>query len=172
MKKILIAGALLAVSAAASADVSVGLGVSLRDSDQATVYVPIDINNQIRIEPTINVFASEDELGDTKVENEGFALGAGVFFLMPTDHSVTLYVGGRLGFVSNEYKATTYAPSGAVLATEEIDRDGFRIAPTVGFEYNFNDHISLGGEAGIGYSDVDDSEFTGTTTNVIFRYRF
>jgi hypothetical protein len=172
MKKILIAGVLLGVSAAASAEVNVGMGVSLLDSDSTTVYVPIDINKQIRIEPTISLMQSEDELGSTKIENEAFDLGAGVFFLMPTNHSVTLYVGGRVSFVSGELKTTVYAANGTVLSTTEVDRDGFRIAPTVGFEYNFNDHISLGGEAGIGYSDIDDSEYTGTTTNVIFRYRF
>lgn len=172
MKKILVAGVLLGVSAVASADVSVGLGVSLRDFDTTTIYVPIDINKQIRVEPMVSFYQSKQETGNTKEEREGFDIGAGVFFLMPTKYSVTLYVGGRLGLVSDEVETTTYALSGAVLTRTKSDRDGFSIAPTVGFEYNFNDHISLGGEAGIGFSDVDDYENVGTTTNVIFRYRF
>jgi hypothetical protein len=62
--------------------------------------------------------------------------------------------------------------------------DGYRIAPTVGFEYLFNRHFTLGGEAAVYYESVDgtfsqgelvtrsDYDRNGTATYLILRYFF
>ena len=145
-----------------------GLGVSFESND-STIYVPIDFGASWRLEP----FASYTKTKlDNGAKNERLSLGAGVFALQPLGESLRLYFGGRLAYLDYETAIFT-GPSG----TLSREGDGYSIAPTLGFEYSFNDHVSIGGEAAYFYQDVDigygaDQEDTGTDTKLILRFRF
>lgn len=83
-----------------------------------------------------------------------------------------LYFGARLAYLDYETAFFT-GPS----ETLSRDGDGYSIAPTLGFEYSFNDHVSIGAEAAYFYQDVDigygaDQEDSGTDTKLILRFRF
>ena len=67
---------------------------------------------------------------------------------------------------------------------QESSLDGYRISPTLGFEYLINEHFSLGGEAEWFYQDLDSDisqsdvagtanlKSNGTATRLIVRFTF
>ena len=152
---------------AAAADV--GLGVSFESND-STIYVPIDVGQSWRLEP----FAAYSETKlETGAKNEQLSVGAGVFALKPLGQSLRLYFGGRLAYL--DYEAALYTTP--FEGTVSRKGDGFSVAPTLGFEYSFNHHVSLGAEAAWFYQDIDanygnNRKDTGTDTKLILRLRF
>lgn len=144
-----------------------GLGVSVKSGD-TTLYFPIGVSPGFLIEPSLNYTHSDaGQIGGAQNETTSLGASVGLFGLKTTDHSVRLYYGARLGYV--EAKQEFSFPG---VPTQSRDQDGYRIAPLIGFEYLFNDHLSLGGEGGYYYSELDDDAGDGTFSNVILRYRF
>jgi len=147
----------------------VGLGVSFESND-STIYVPIDVGTTWRIEPFVNYAKTKLEDG---AKNEQLRIGAGVFALQPLAQSLRLYFGGRLAYLDSQTTLYTTPFQG----TFSREGDGFSVAPTLGFEYSFNDHVSLGAEAAWVYQDIDfdrgdDRTDSGTDTKLILRLRF
>lgn len=178
-----------------------GIGVSAR-SDDAWIYAPINISQNFRIEPSIryvsNEYSTTQQSGvsvaDTySQETESLEFGVGVFRLVKIAESAQLYFGARVAYVDFESTVddtVTYFPGYSVAAHSESSQDGYRIGPTIGFEYLFGEHFSIGGEASYTFLDIEgESKLTvedslsstrveteqktnGTTTQLIFRYRF
>jgi hypothetical protein len=138
-----------------SSEITYGIGVSARDSS-ATIYFPIKTKRFI-FEPMINIaYYDEDWTGASVArESEGtqYRIGAGVFMYNELLKNTELIYGARLGYL-NEDSDSKYT-SGSSVEYIKYDRSGYFIAPTLGLEYNFTDHISLGLYVSLEYSFLD-----------------
>jgi hypothetical protein len=170
-RRITLACLMCAAVPAWAADVGVGISAKSNDS---TIYVPIDFGNAWRLEPFVNYAKTEQNYGAGigSVDSRSLRIGTGVFALQPLGESLQLYFGGRLSYLDVE--SAQFSTIGGSITNKG---DGYRIAPTLGFEYSFNKHVSLGGEAEWFYEDVEldnnnDRTSNGTDTRLILRFRF
>lgn len=175
-----------------------GVGVSVQ-SDDAWIYAPIDVTPGFRIEPSVRFFSSESEsqtqsssFGSTttttvKSKGDQRELAVGLFGKTSIGESVRLYYGARAAYIDVETKLriVTRFASFDDRVEEESSMDGYRISPTLGFEYLINEHFSLGGEAEWFYQDLDSDisrtdvaagtatlKSNGTATRLIVRFAF
>jgi hypothetical protein len=185
MKKIAMIAALLCISGSALAEV--GLGVSIQSND-STIYMPINVSKGFRIEPMLQYRKSSNEERlypsslytlTASADTTAYMLGVGLFGVTQLGESANVYYGGRLGYVKAEFEVSypgTLPPGYGRPMSSSEDIDGFMVAPTIGLEYRFSEHFSIGGEAALTYSSTDgdetSNESTSTTTNIIFRYMF
>ena len=167
-------------------------------SNDAWIYAPIDVTPGFRIEPSIRFVSSESEsqtqsssfglpiTTSVKSESDQRELAVGLFGKASLGESVRLYYGARAAYIDSETKqriATRFGTS-EDLVEEESSLDGYRISPTLGFEYLINEHFSLGGEAEWFYQDLDSDisltdvsgtaklKSNGTATRLIVRFMF
>jgi hypothetical protein len=171
MKKLIALGLLAGASTgnssiATAADFGIGLSVK---SNDATIFMPIDVSQRFRIEPSLNYSQNEIENANQSAKVTSLNFNVGLFGLVPTDHSVQLYYGARVGYARTETETNVFV---LPIASQKEKSEGYRVAPIIGFEYLFNPHLSLGGEVGWVYSDLDEIKSNSTTTNVILRYKF
>jgi hypothetical protein len=167
----------LGLAQAAAAETDAGIGVSIQ-SDDSLIYVPIDFNKKFRLEPSVRFLEEDFDLGSgIKAEAESLELGLGLFGLGGIGEQLRFYYGGRLAYVRTEFDA--FDPFFGGISTER--QEGYRISPTLGFEYLINDRLSIGGEAEYFYQDLDaDRSFaggdrrrrSGTDTRLIVRFKF
>jgi opacity protein-like surface antigen len=167
-----------------------GIGISAR-SDDGYLYAPIDISKTFRLEPFLRYGTSELSYSDEGLEDtqdtETLELGVGVFAKKQVTDAAHIYFGARLAYVDTE--STVVQPGLFDVIRSESTQDGYRIGPTLGFEYIFGGHFSVGGEASYTFLDlegesraqIDDFELSkvetkqksqGTQTRLIFRYMF
>jgi hypothetical protein len=158
-----------------------GIGVSVQ-SDDSIIYAPIDVNKNFRIEPSIRYLKNESDVGlGVELESESLELAVGLFGLTEVSESIRVYYGGRLAYIDQESDQAIFSGilpgiPGNTFVTS-VDSDGYRISPTLGFEYMINERFSIGGEAEYFFQDIDrdgsgDSETSGTDTRLIVRFRF
>jgi hypothetical protein len=196
MKKTLL-GVALAIVAAQAGAADAGLGVSLR-SDDAWIYVPIDIG-KVRLEPSVRYVDSESTsvssdasfpfpFSETRTTDaRSFELSVGVFGLGNLLENVRVYYGARLAYIDSTQteRIRRQIASSVTETTFDIDSDGYRVSPTLGFEYAFNRRFSIGAEAEWFYQDSDadlkqsngdpssgEGTQTGTASRVIVRFYF
>ena len=163
-----------AFTAPARADLGVGAAVGTADE---TILFPIRLSSVI-IEPYFGYREAEV----ANASSDALTVGVGVFGLSMRGNDVSIYYGARLADVSGESSSTAVDPiTGLVLAQQRADIDGYRIAPTVGFQYTIS-RVAVGAEIGWAYEEVDQSvsfggistERTtvakGTHANVVFRF--
>jgi hypothetical protein len=167
-----------------------GLGVSVESND-AWIYVPIDVSPKLRIEPNVRYIESESEVQSksdifgsifTTSESQSLEIGIAVFGLTSVLEAVRAYYGARVAYIDSEFEIRSSGDFTEI--SQEQSADGYRISPTIGFEYQFNRRFSIGGEAAWFYQDIDidndagtatgraDIEQNGTETNLIFRFFF
>jgi len=170
MKRLLALASLAIAAPVWSADF--GVGVSAKSND-STIYVPIDINDSFRVEPLVRYSKDTSVFAGGRSKYETYEIGTGLFKLYPLTESIHIYYGGRLSYLNLKAETNFQAP---VVDFNRSSSDGYRIAPTLGFEYFFKKHLSIGGEAQWYYSDLEanrqDVSATGTNTNLILRLRF
>lgn len=189
MRKLYVAiGLALCSSSVLAADF--GIGVSAR-SDDGYLYAPIDVSKTFRLEPfvrygTSELSFSEDGVEDSQ-ETETWEFGVGVFGKKQVTDAAHIYFGARLAYVDTE--STIVQPGLFDDLRSKSTQDGYRIGPTLGFEYLFGGHFSVGGEASYTFLDLEgearatigDFEVSnvetkqksnGTQTRLIFRYMF
>lgn len=197
MKKVLCAVVLTALAGEAGA-ADFGIGVSVQSSD-SWLYVPIDITPSFRLEPSLR-YLDQDGGSETnqvifgttqrvavESERQNIELALGLFGMKKLGESTRVYYGGRVAYIKSE---SDFHITQSFLGTvdeqhEETSSDGYRISPTLGVEYLFNEHFSLGAEAEWFYQDIDsdfkttddpasagDSQLTGTDTRLIVRFMF
>ncbi|HEY7640219.1 MAG TPA: hypothetical protein VH814_10875 [Steroidobacteraceae bacterium] len=174
-----------------------GVGVSVQSND-AWIYAPIDVTPAFRIEPSIR-FVSLDSESQTqssdfglpvttsvKSETDQREFAIGLFGKSSIAESVRLYYGARVAYIDDETKQRITTTFGTVEDVVELEssQDGYRISPTLGFEYLINEHFSLGGEAEWFYQDIDADisqtdvagtaklKSNGTATRLIVRFTF
>jgi hypothetical protein len=172
--------ALLLVSRAQAADFGVGLSAK---SDDAWVYAPIDIANRFRIEPALRyaqikthseyvndrpAYVSSDSGGNSSHFDQ-LEFSIGLFGLSSVADSVRIYYGARVAYIEGSNKQTRtsvydsdFGPTFSTVTTTHDDFDGYRVGPSLGFEYLFGKHFSLGGEVEWTYQKTDgDSKISG-----------
>jgi len=148
---------LLAGSAAAAEQAQLGVGVGLSAST-TTVRVPIDIENNLRIEPEFGLnYQSADNNDFTKL-----SIGAGVYVMKQPAPKINLYFGGKALI---DYDSYDYG-NGADDSTTQ-----FNLGGVFGFEYLFDRHFSAGGEAGA-YLGLGDATTLSTVSLALLRYYF
>lgn len=169
-----------------------GVGISVR-SDDGWLYVPIDVSKSFRIEPSIRYVNSELKIDQgsfqSKDEVETWELGVGAFGLRRVTEAAHIYYGARFAYVDTQ-NSTDGTGSFGQRVRSESQQDGYRIAPTLGFEYLFGGHFSVGGEASYSFLELEgetrsrvsgglpspgatiDQSSQGTQTRLIFRYMF
>ena len=159
----------------------VGLGLSVRSNDTA-IYVPIGINEKFFVEPYVRQLHQTIDLKTVAVsaKSDTLMLGIGGFYVKPLADSFHLYFGGRIAYLKQEADSvviTGFFPQTATKSTTRVD--GFRVSPTLGIEYAFNDHLSIAGEAEYFFQDTDanrddtpDQSANGTDTRLLIRFRF
>lgn len=158
------AGMLLpAFSQAAEQGTRIGVGASIR-SDDAAIYLPIDVSPSFRVEPYFLWSEQETTTGGTTTNFETRMLGAGGFFRLGLRDHLETYLGGRLAYVEQE--------SGFA------DVDGFSVEPTLGVEYFVTGRFSLALEAFLYRRELDgtsaglatETETTGNGTRLLVRF--
>jgi hypothetical protein len=207
MKRIIPALALIGWSVASSA-ADYGIGVSAKSND-GWIYAPMDFGHGIRVEPSIRYTRSrstslyeEDSFFGGRSQDRSrsdahqLEYGLGFFKVSAMGESLSVYYGLRASYIDGGTKQTSTSSTEFFEDTRinRQDFDGYRLAPTIGFEYAFNAHFSLGLEAAWSHEDIDgsaqrtsessdappDTDFTQsfsqttnhTDTYAILRYRF
>ena len=114
-------------------------------------YIPIITSPQFRFEPEIGLYRYSRSGDDWESSYMILSLGCGIF---PMTHKgkVYIYYGARLGLVRISY-SSEYTWNGHTESDEDSKTD-FYIGPTIGGEYFFTDHLSLGGEAQLNYTFI------------------
>jgi len=146
---IVLAVSLLTTPVAGAVDA--GLGVSLNTSGGGNggygISMPLRFGNFL-VEPELSIYDySEDETyplsptSNRTYESQEYTLETGVYWRQPVIPSVEMYVGGRVGYF-HEDASSTYPSNPAV--NNSYETSGFYLGPTLGAEYFFNKHFSLG----------------------------
>jgi hypothetical protein len=166
-----------------------GIGISAK-SDNGLLYFPIDVSPAFRIEPHLRYSSDDQNSVDTVPPTavpegqtrETLEAGIGLFAVTSSKESFRVYYGARMGYL---YIHTDLRiDNGPIVIRDSDTSDGYRIAPTLGFEYLFNTRFTLGGEVAYFYEHLEsDSRFgsgtstlkderNGTETFLILRYFF
>jgi len=152
--------------------VKVGLGVGMNlnqvvqpatlnatDVSPVAIYVPVQVNPGLRIEPWIGFWTWSQNGPDSTY---AWDLGVGGLYYFQHANPLGLYLGARLGLTFSGGDATT--GGGVTTTTTETD---FRIVGVCGAEYFISPRFSLGAEAQLGvtlYGDVSNkNQTTGVT---------
>ena len=160
----------------------VGIGAVVGNEDESILF-PIRLSSVI-IEPYFGYRESDVEF-QPNTSAEHLEIGVGVFGLSMRGENVSIYYGARLADVSQETSTTLVDPiTGLPITALRAEIDGYRIAPTVGFQYTIS-RVAVGAEIGWAYEEVDQTvgsfagipaERTtvskGTQANVVFRFFF
>jgi hypothetical protein len=167
---------LCASTAPAVADV--GVGAVVGNEDEAILF-PIGLSSLI-IEPYLG-YREADQIN---ASTEAQTVGLGVFGVSMRGDNLSIYYGARLADVSGESSSTTVDPiTGLSIVQTRVDIDGFRVSPTVGFQYTIS-RVAFGAEIGWAYEEIDQTLSFGATSterplvsrgtqaNVVFRFFF
>ncbi len=149
------------------------------DGNIPTIFIPIDANSKLRIEPEFSYVRLKSKNDYTERISTSFRIGIGVFG--KTDKNKTLiYYGLRFGYTRATYNYYSHDPYGNDSSKEKTDR--FFFGPAVGGEYFYNSHFSIGCEVGFRYITFQSEEnvntydlnerITGTKANIFLRFYF
>ena len=166
-----------------------GLGVQASD-DGYVIYLPFEIKETWIVEPYFSKEKNDTKHADyeglDKTEYSSYQIGLGTFFLKGIGNNIEIYYGGRLGYIESKVEWETNYEGG--FSKDDRQEDGYKIGPTLGFRYSFNENFSLAAEAeyiyrstesvqardnnGYTYKDTNNYRSTTTQTNFIARYMF
>lgn len=161
MKKLSLAIAAL-VSAVSVNAADIGVGASIGTNDN-TIYVPINVNENFRVEPYVSTY----KVNDDDYSYRSSRLGVGLFKLEKTSSQTSVYWGARASYIDGR-------------DSDDGDFDGYSIAPVLGFEYFPVKNFSVGGDVALEYTDVDSdsdsypfaTQSTSTKTSVGVKFYF
>jgi len=156
----------------------VGIGVSV-STDYRSLSLPIDVNQNYIVTPFIQQYNIEENyyFDDTAYINNFMETGVAIYRKFSLRTNNPIYGGIRLSFLATKQGNKD----------EDIDRlRGYRLAPTIGFRYRINSHLSINGEAewyflNMEGEDIDfstgeeqhlKSQTSATSTRIIFVYHF
>ncbi|HEX5421135.1 MAG TPA: hypothetical protein VFY39_14160 [Gammaproteobacteria bacterium] len=174
---------------AAAAQAEPGIGASV-NSGSETIYVPVTLSAKFMAEPYLS-YQTEKQKTGTEVTSKATTIGVGLFRTRDFAENFTIYYGARLAYLKQEQSTTvTNFITGELAGINQIELDGYSIAPTLGFEYRVAGHLTVGAEIAAEHSDLDGKEATEsptglalttvnqsrirtqTMTNIILRYFF
>lgn len=157
----LVTATLFALATPFASAVEVGLGVSLQNNGDSSggygVSLPLRFGN-FTIEPELTFYDSSQDTtypssptNNSTSDSQSYTLETGVYWRQPVIPSVEMYVGGRMGYVKNEYSVThPLSPTNDY----SYDTSGYFLGPTLGAEYFFNKNFSLGLDASLLYEST------------------
>jgi hypothetical protein len=155
--------------------VDVGLGATLNAEGGGNggygVSLPLRFGN-FTVEPELSFYDSSEDTtypaspANTNIqEYQQYTLETGVYWRRPIIPSVEMYVGGRVGYTRQKQSRTYPSSPGASYTS---DYSGFYLGPTLGAEYFFNKHFSLGLDVSLLFESTTEE---GTTGNVFTQDR-
>jgi len=125
-------------------------------------YIPIQISNNIRIEPELGIMSFNDEISSEDQSNTNstsiLRYGVGGFYTINPAKSFKNYFGVRLGLMSATDEDESDPESEYDPNTEE-SQSAFYFGFSVGGEYFFSDYFSLGAELQINYISFGEPEY-------------
>lgn len=166
----------LAIIAPMAAAVEVGLGVSINNSNDGGlggygIAVPLRFSN-FTIEPELSFYRySADSSNPSSptnsydYENTQITLESGIYWRQQIVPSVEAYVGGRLGYTKVDY---SYIYPASPANNQVGDESGFYLGPTVGAEYFFNKHFSLGLDVSMLLESRSGDSISGASTSASY----
>ena len=137
----------------------IGLGVAVKNNENS-LYIPVRFSDAYfwEVKLQMNQYKDQEEYG---YEFKSRELGFGGFKRQSLTAEVELYWGARLSYVDN------HSESGDFYVREA---DGYRIAPTLGFEYSIADKFYVAAEAEWFYYHLDgDFKQSGGTSDIDLR---
>lgn len=141
--------------AADQAQLGVGIGLS---NDSTTLRLPINLDNEIRIEPEFGL----SYVNDDNFDRTGLLIGSGVYMMQQPSKSINLYYGGKALIDYNKYD-----PDNA----KSDSSTQFLLGGVFGFEYMLDRQVSVGGEAAA-YLGLGDATSLQTQGQALLRYYF
>jgi hypothetical protein len=162
--------------------IGAGVGVSIGNtysggptsSSPVSAYVPINVAEHFRIEPSFGFWYVGKGLSTTVVEgstsNGGYAVDAavGLFYVFRPVPPFSVYLGGRIGM--NFSGSSEESPLGVTTSISESD---VYVNPTMGLEWAVARSFSVGGEAQLGLRFYLDPTLTvGGVSEVVSRSKF
>lgn len=143
-----------------------GVGISATE-DGTTLYFPVKMGHLL-VEPLVSydkrtqtdTFKNSNYSGTSDTKEK--AVGLGFFGIVTLNDHVDMIVGTRVIYV--DYHLKDSDSLGTIFGDRRLK--GFEVVPTVGIEYYFNDHVSLGGSIGYSFQSVsgDYAELNDTGT--------
>ena len=190
MKKVIAASVMaMALATGASAEVKVGLGYTLADTEAinglfaqpANIRVPIDFDFGLRIEPELGFGSTvNDDPQNDKETRTTKTLAVGGYYNLWNVEKVNFYAGGRLSYTSGEREIKDNVGTNATYTQDTTD---IGVQGLFGAEYMFTEDFSIAAQAGLeivsgtetdsraGRKDVDTSS-VGTVGHVLIHYFF
>lgn len=163
MKKTLITAALSSAALLSSTfthAVDMGIGVSLQ-ATTAEIRFPIRFN-RFMMEPFL--YHEIEHTSSSNTTNTDHIAGSGFYYLNSIHNNLLMQVGLRVGAGQYEEKENS-----TVVYTRTLTL----FNPSIGFEYFFDDHVSIGADAGFVYVKLEGGDtFSSTDTNLIARFYF
>lgn len=160
MKKLLTFAAIGILSSVEVFAADIGVGVDL-NAGSNTIYVPINLSKEFRIEPYFSTQKTYDE-DDYSYRYSKF--GVGFFKVTEVADKTNLILGARAAYIDGHH------------SYDNSDFDGYSVAPVLGFEYFPVKNISVGADVSIEYGKIDDdgykSSTSGTKTGLALKYYF
>lgn len=144
-----------------------GLGATL-NSDASTIYIPINITKEFRLEPFIMSYKqNQDETSYQDANNYRMnQYGLGLFKVKEAANNTNIFMGARIAYFSGD--------NGGKF-------NGYTLAPVIGFEYFPVKNFSLGADAAWEYSHITSNDYYSdeyitksyrTKTSIAFKYYF
>ncbi len=154
--------ALLAPMASAT---QAGLGVSINTGSEGGggygISVPLRFGG-FTVEPELSFYeySADRDYSLSPGSNQSYeyrqlSIETGVYWRQPLAPAVEMYVGGRAGYTQYEY-STIYSSSPG--SNYSHHTSGFYLGPTLGAEYFFNKHFSLGLDASLLFESISGEE--------------
>lgn len=142
---------------------------------QSTVIsMPIYFSDQVKIEPFIDYgnYHNENKPGSVYYEKDEFkyhsiTFGTGIFYSKEIINT-RIHFGANIGYV-NQYYYQSYERGISSYSTEHKG-NGVLIAPSIGGEYFFSHHFSLGSEVRFEWSKLD-SDNTQIDSSIENKYK-
>jgi len=161
--------------------VEFGVGINLSGSG-STIYLPVNITENLRIEPYLSILKSTDKGGaqptdySSTIETNNFGLG--LFYVKHISDNKNVIIG-----VSADYLRGKRNSISGGISTSDYKVRGYSIGPVLGVEYFPIPGLSIGGDVSWEYSkrfehsqDLVNSDIyntsSRTTTNATIKYYF
>jgi hypothetical protein len=145
------------------ADTRVGMGLDIVNPAEYALRMPIDLQNNLRVEPKFGIQYNDND--NAKTTN--FTIGTNIGLLNAVSKNVLINYGG---FLEIGYANTDYDNNG-INGIKDVSDTVFTFGGMFGFEYFLEKHVSIGGEARVGIGFGDATVF-GTKASALLRYYF
>jgi hypothetical protein len=162
----------LALTAPVASAVDIGVGASLNNEGGGDggygVSLPLRFGN-ITVEPELSFYRSSRDITYTsaptnnyKAENSQYTLDTGIYWRQQVVPALETYVGGRVGYTKNKYSYKyLYIPN----SDQSSGSSGFYLGPTLGAEYFFDKHFSLGLDVSLLYESTSGESVSGSNVS-------